>query len=129
LPVHFAKRYSYARNGLERIGIMKQVIMKSVYAGLGLLNTGKQTVEQLGRKIAEAADLSEKDGEKVARRLRVQSDKAINSLHKILQTEVKKTVGALHTAARAHVVNLSSKKRKAKAGPKHGRAAHKTVSK
>ena len=77
---------------------MKSLVMKSIYAGLGLLGTGKETVEQLGRKLAKKADLSEKDGERIARHLRARSEKAVGALQKSLEAEVNKVVSALHAA-------------------------------
>jgi polyhydroxyalkanoate synthesis regulator phasin len=91
---------------------MKSLIMKSVYAGLGVLNSGKQSIEHLGRELAKQADLSEKDGQQIARRLRARTDRAITTLHKAIQTEIKTAVDALHTAAKDDVEELSGKRRR-----------------
>ena len=82
---------------------MKSIVMKSIYAGLGLLGSGKESVEQLGRKLARQANISEKDGERIARDLRRRSEKAIGVLNKALESEVTKVVNALgaHTAKRS----------------------------
>ena len=77
---------------------MKSVVLKSIYAGLGLLSTGKESVEEIGRKLAKKASLSEKDGERIARELRSRSEKAVSSLQKTLEMEVNKVVHALHSA-------------------------------
>lgn len=77
---------------------MKSMFIKSIYAGLGLIGTGKQSVEHLGRELAKRADLSEKEGEKVARQLRQHSEKALATLQKSLNAEVNKVVKAIHTA-------------------------------
>ena len=61
---------------------MKSIVMKSIYTGLGLLGSGKETVEELGRKLARQANLSEQDGKKIARQLRARSQKAVDALHK-----------------------------------------------
>jgi hypothetical protein len=74
--------------------------MKSIYMGLGLLGSGKETVEQLGRKLAKQANLSEQDGEKIARRLRESSEKAADALHKTLEAQVTKVLGAVRAATR-----------------------------
>jgi len=79
---------------------MKSIVTKSIYAGLGLLGSGKETVEQLGRKLARQADLSEKDGERIARQLRARSEKAVHAVHKTLETEVTKVVKAFQAATR-----------------------------
>ena len=88
---------------------MKSLVMKSIYAGLGLLDSGKSTVEQLGRKLAKQADLSEKDGERIARDLRARSEKAIHAVHKTMETEVTKVVKAFH-AATQELVGSGAKK-------------------
>lgn len=78
---------------------MKSLVMKSIYAGLGLIGSGTETVEQLGRKLARQVNISEKDGERIARQLRSRSEKTIRSLNKSLEKEVTKIVDALHAAA------------------------------
>ena len=96
---------------------MKSIITKSLYAGLGLLGTGKETVEELGRKLAKKVNVSEKDGEKIARQLRARSDKAIHALQKTLDAEVNKVVHVLHAATHKDVAAIT-KKSKASAKPK-----------
>src|SRR5271167_2529147 len=91
---------------------MKSVVMKSIYAGLGLLSTGKESVEEIGRKLAKQASLSEKDGERIARELRTRSEKAINSLQKTLEAEVNKVVHAIHPATRGSKAGAKHKKPK-----------------
>jgi polyhydroxyalkanoate synthesis regulator phasin len=73
---------------------MKNIVMKSIYAGLGLLGSGTETVKELGRELARHADLSEKEGEKLAKQLRSKSEQAMHSLRKTLETEVSKVVKA-----------------------------------
>jgi hypothetical protein len=77
---------------------MKSLVMKSIYTGLGLLGSGKESVEELGRKLAKRANLSERDGEKIARQLRARSHKAVDVLHKTLESEVTKVVSAFRAA-------------------------------
>ena len=93
---------------------MKSLVMKSIYAGLGLIGSGTETVEQLGRKLARQVNISEKDGERIARQLRSRSEKTIRSLNKSLEKEVTKIVGALHAAAASGSSGGKRKKRPAK---------------
>jgi hypothetical protein len=79
---------------------MKDIFLKSIYTGIGLIGTGKQSVEELGRKLAQQADISEKEGERIARELKKRSEKAATALHKAMDVEVSKVVGALQDAAR-----------------------------
>jgi CRISPR/Cas system type I-B associated protein Csh2 (Cas7 group RAMP superfamily) len=104
---------------------MKSVVMKSIYAGLGLLSTGKESVEEIGRKLAKKASLSEKDGEKIARELRTRSEKAISSLQKTLEAEVNKVVHALHPATGGGKSTAKRKKAKSTATA----AKHRTTAK
>jgi hypothetical protein len=94
---------------------MKSLVMKSIYAGLGLLGTGKESVAQLGRKLAKQVNVSEKDGAKIARQLRARSEKAISALQKTFDTEVNRVVHALHVATRDDVEALTKKKKTPKA--------------
>ncbi len=80
---------------------MISLVMKSIYAGLGLLGSGKETVEELGRKLARRADLSEKDGKKIAHALRKRSEKAVLALEKALDEEVSKVVDGVFAATKA----------------------------
>jgi polyhydroxyalkanoate synthesis regulator phasin len=102
------------RHWLEGIESMKTLLLKSVYAGLGLLHSGKETVEQLGRELAKKANLSERDGEVIARRLQARSSKAIKGLDMKLRSEVGKVVDALHKALQADVSGMSAKRGKSK---------------
>ena len=97
---------------------MKDLLLKSIYTGIGLLGTGKQSVEELGRKLAKQADISEREGERIARTLQKRSEKAANVLHKALDVEVAKVVRALQDAAR-ELSGTAAKK------PARRRAKHK----
>ena len=79
---------------------MKSIVMKSIYTGLGLLGSGKDSVEHLANKLAKQANLSEKDGERIAHELRVRSTKAVRALSKSLDTEVNKVVHAVRAATK-----------------------------
>jgi hypothetical protein len=77
---------------------MKSIVMKSIYTSLGLLATGKETVEEIGRKLAKKVNLTEKDGEKIARHLKERSEKAMHTIQKTVDAEVNRVVHALHAA-------------------------------
>src|SRR5579864_6871402 len=101
---------------------MKSLVMKSVYTGLGLLGSGKETIEQLGRKLARQANLSEQDGKKIARQLRLGSKRAVNVLQKTLDAEAAKVVKALQAASRELGGPGAGKSRK-----RRGRARQKPI--
>jgi CRISPR/Cas system type I-B associated protein Csh2 (Cas7 group RAMP superfamily) len=112
--------------GLLKGTAMKSVVMKSIYAGLGMLGSGKESVEEIGKILAKKASLSEKDGERIARELRVRSERTIASLQKSLETEVAKVVKALHAATGGSTAKATKKKKpKAKAHAAKPRATKK----
>jgi len=101
---------------------MKSLVMKSIYAGLGLLGEGKKSVQQLAHELARKANVSEKEGERIAKQLRHHSEKAIHTIQKTLNAEVNMAVKAIHAATKT-----TKKKRKASSGGKtHRRAATRT---
>jgi hypothetical protein len=100
---------------------MKSLVMKSIYAGLGLIGSGTETVEQLGRKLARQVNVSEKDGERIARQLRSRSEKAIRALNKSLENEVTRIVDGLHAAASG---SAGAKRKKRSGKRKKARATH-----
>lgn len=89
--------------------MMKSIILKSVYAGLGMAGAGKEKMEQLTRQLAEKADVNAKDGQKIARDLRARFDKAINALQKRIEADVKKTADILHASVQADARKFSAK--------------------
>ena len=104
---------------------MKSLVMKSIYAGLGLLGEGKKSIQQIAHELAHKANVSEKEGERIAKQLRHHSEKAIHTIQKTLNAEVDKAVKAIHAATKT-----KTKKRKAPARRKtHGRAAARTTAK
>ena len=98
---------------------MKSMVLKSIYAGLGLLSTGRESIEEIGKKLAKQASLSERDGERIAKELRERSEKAIHSLQKTLESEVNKVVHALHSATGDSKAGAKRKKPKAAAKRRH----------
>src|SRR5262252_5838129 len=82
--------------------MMNDLVRKTILTGLGLVETGTKAAEKLGRELAQQAELSEKEGQKLAKRLRERSEKAIVSLRKTVDAEVSKVVEILHGAMEHH---------------------------
>jgi hypothetical protein len=80
---------------------MKSIIKRTIYAGLGLLGDGTTTVRNLGKELARKANVSEVEGEKIARKLQAQSRTAVKSIRKTLDVEVAKIASAMRTAINA----------------------------
>ena len=108
---------------------MRSRIMKAVYTGLGLADTGKKSLESLARQIAEKAAISEEDGEEIALRLRARSDKALKMLKKSVETKVERVIDSLHAATRADLRKLAGRKRKAHAAGRPKKPRHPHVAK
>lgn len=77
---------------------MRSLVEKSLYASLGLLGTGAKAMQGIGREISRKASISEKEGEKIARKLRVRSERAIDVIQKKLAIDVNRATNALHEA-------------------------------
>jgi polyhydroxyalkanoate synthesis regulator phasin len=103
---------------------MRSRILRAVYTGLGLADTGKKSLQSLARQLAEKAALSEEDGEKVALQLRARSDKALKVLNETINTKVEQVIDSLHAATRADLRKLAGKKRKAHAAGRPRRRRH-----
>ena len=72
-------------------------------------------MQQLAREVAHKANITEKEGERIAKQLRHHSEKAIHTIQKTLNAEVDKAVKAIHAATK------TTKKRKAPARRKTNR--------
>jgi polyhydroxyalkanoate synthesis regulator phasin len=79
---------------------MKSIIKKSIYAGLGILSDGASVAQALGKELAKRTDVSEAEGERVARKLSVESRRAVRTLQKSVDSEVSKIADKLHATLR-----------------------------
>jgi polyhydroxyalkanoate synthesis regulator phasin len=94
---------------------MKSPIRKAIYAGLGLVSDGTDAIKHLVRELAKKANVSEVEGEKVARRLEVKSRRAVSAIRRRLDAEVTMVADAIHAAMRE---DLEATKSKAASTPK-----------
>jgi hypothetical protein len=99
--------------------VMKNLVTKSIYAGLGLLGSGKESVEQLGRKLAKQADISEKEGEKIARQLQERSHRAAKIIQDTLEKEVNLVISAFNA-----VGHQAAPHKKPKSKPRQHKTKH-----
>lgn len=77
---------------------MKSMIKRTIYASLGLLGDGTNAIKNLGKELARKANVSEVEGEKIARMLEAKSRTAVKSIRKTLDAEVTKVADAMHAA-------------------------------
>lgn len=87
-----------------------------------MVGSGAETVEQLGRKLAKQAAISEKEGERIARHLQVRSAKAARQVQSLMEQESAKVVHAVKAATRE--LTKPTEKRRVR----HKRAKRKTTS-
>ena len=82
---------------------MKSLVKKSIYTGLGLIGAGTDALKTLGQELAKKAEVSEVEGEKIARKLHTQSTKAAKEIRKNIDIEVTKVADAIHAAIQEDV--------------------------
>ena len=88
---------------------MKSIIKKAIYAGLGLVSDGTDAVKSLGHELVRKANVTEAEGEKLARKFHAKSSKAVKSIRRTLDAEVTMGADALHAAIREEVGTKKSK--------------------
>ena len=88
---------------------MKSPIRKAIYAGLGLVGDGTDAIKHLVREFVKKANVSEVEGEKVARRLEAKSRSAVSSIRRRLDAEVTMVADAIHAAMREDLKATKSK--------------------
>ena len=88
---------------------MKSPIRKAIYAGLGLVGDGTDAIKHLVRELVKKANVSEVEGEKVARRLEAKSRHAVSAIRRRLDAEVTTVADAIHAAMREDITATKSK--------------------
>ena len=88
---------------------MRSPIRKAIYAGLGLMGDGSDAIKHLVGEFAKRTNVSEVEGEKVARRLEAKSRHAISAIRRRLDAEVTTVADAIHAAMREDVEATKSK--------------------
>jgi polyhydroxyalkanoate synthesis regulator phasin len=88
---------------------MKSIIKKTIYAGLGLVSDGADAVKTLGHELVRKANVTEAEGERLAREFHARSSKAVKSIRRTLDAEVTMVADAIHAAIREDVATKKSK--------------------
>ena len=88
---------------------MKSPIRKVIYAGLGLVGDGTDALKHLVGELVKKANVSEVEGEKVARRLEAKSRHAVSAIRRRLDAEVTMVADAIHAAMREDLEAAKSK--------------------
>jgi prophage DNA circulation protein len=87
---------------------MKSIIKRTIYTGLGLVGNGTDAVNNLVQELAKKANISEAEGEKVARKLQARSIKAVRSIRRMLDAEVTTVADAIHATIRQDIESKTS---------------------
>lgn len=87
---------------------MKSIIKRTIYVGLGLVGDGTDAVNSLAQELAKKANVSEAEGEKVARKLQARSIKAVRSIRRMLDAEVTTVADAIHATIRQDIESKKS---------------------
>jgi prophage DNA circulation protein len=87
---------------------MKSIIKRTIYTGLGLVGNGTDAVNNLVQELAKKANISEAEGEKVARKLQARSIMAVRSIRRMLDAEVTTVADAIHATIRQDIESNTS---------------------
>ena len=85
---------------------MMEILKKTLLTGIGLAALTKEKVEELAKKLADEAKLSEEEGKKLINDLVKQSDKARKNLEDQVEKAVKETLDKLNIPSRDEMNKL-----------------------
>ena len=91
---------------------MMDLFKKSVYAAIGLAVMTRERAEELGKKIAAEAKMSESEGRQFVDELMKKSDEARESMEKMIKERVEKTLIKLNVPTRSEINGLENRIRK-----------------
>lgn len=91
---------------------MLDLLKKSIYATLGLAVITREKVEELGKKIASDAKMSEAEGREFVKELLKKSDETRSSIDKMIKEQLEATLKKLNLPTRAELTDLECRIRK-----------------
>jgi len=90
---------------------MFDLLKKSVYAAIGVAVMTRETVEELGRKIANEAKLSESEGRQFVDELLKKSDETRAAMEKMVNETVASTLKKINVPSRTELENIENRLR------------------
>ena len=84
-------------------------LKRTLYAGVGLAFLTRDKIEELGKRMAEEAKLSEADGKKFIDEIIRKSEDAKSTLEKAVQSGVDAALGKLDIPRRAELKALEAR--------------------
>ena len=88
---------------------MFEILRKALLAGVGVTYLTKDKIEEVGKKIAQDAKVSEAEARKFVNELVKKSLEAKGSLEKTVAEKIQTAVHAMNLPTRKDVVELKSK--------------------
>jgi polyhydroxyalkanoate synthesis regulator phasin len=90
---------------------MFDLLKKSVYAAIGVAVMTRETVEELGKKIANEAKLSESEGRQFIDELLKKSEETKAAMEKMVNEAVASTLKKLNVPSRTELENIENRLR------------------
>jgi len=88
---------------------MLETLKKTLYAGVGLAFLTKDKIEELTKRVAEEAKLSESEGKKLFEEFLKKSDEARQTVEKMVAGAVSSALGHLDIPKRSDVKALEER--------------------
>ncbi|HON09873.1 MAG TPA: phasin family protein [Chitinispirillaceae bacterium] len=85
---------------------MLDLLRKSIYAAVGLAMVTREAAEEIGRKIAMEAKMSEIEGKKFIDELIKRTDEARSSLEKLVNEKIESTLKKLNIPSRTELEDI-----------------------
>lgn len=85
---------------------MLDLLRKSIYAAVGLAMVTREAAEEIGRKIAEEAKMSEMEGKRFIDELMKRTDESRSSLEKMLNEKIESALKRLNIPSRAELEDI-----------------------
>jgi polyhydroxyalkanoate synthesis regulator phasin len=79
---------------------MLETLRKTLFTGIGLAYMTKEKAEEIGKKIAQEARLSESEGKRLISELKEKSDAARDAVEKMVNDAVDKTLAQVNVPSR-----------------------------
>lgn len=94
---------------------MVEMLKKSVYATIGIALMTREKAEEVGKKVAAEARLSESEGKQFIDELLKRAEETRTAFEKIIETKVESVLGRLNVPTRKQVEELELRIRKLEA--------------
>ena len=91
---------------------MVDLLKKSVYAAIGFAVVSRERVEELARKIAKEASMTEKEGRKFVEEMLKKSDETRATIEKMVREKIDEGLKKMDVPSRRELTKLEERVRK-----------------